>query len=63
MIQLLEDENIVPQYDKESQNYLEESIKCHHNEIASYVNVNFTHDDNDFYQNILAYSFHNYNYM
>ncbi|KAK8883918.1 hypothetical protein M9Y10_043020 [Tritrichomonas musculus] len=63
IIHLLEENLIVPE-DKSYHKCLEESIKCHHNEIANYIINNFIdlNDDENYDNNALSYSFHYYNY-
>ena len=44
--------------------YLEESIKCHHNEIANYFLFNFINEDSmSFDKNRISYGFHYCNYI
>ena len=45
------------------ENVLIESIKCHHNEIADYINNNYVHNEVDFSKNIFEAAFHYYNYL
>ena len=64
LIHLLEENKVEP----ENQSYetcLFESIKCHHNEIARYIQNNFITEKNqinDFAKNVVAFGFHFYNY-
>ena len=63
IIQLLEEQqNIIPNNEKKSQGYLEESIKCHHNNIATYIQNNYIQSDKKFHKNALLYSFRFFNY-
>ena len=64
MIHLLEENHVYPS-DNTYQECLEESIKCHHNELAFYFINNFI-DENDFHSNYkkneIYYGFHYYNF-
>ena len=68
LIHLFEEKSIQPPGNK-YEKCLEESVKCHHNEIAQYIYDNLIDDETkinnletNFDENILAYSFHYYNY-
>ena len=62
MIHLLEESQIQPD-DKTYEKCLEESIKCHHNDIANYIQNNSLNESkNSFEQNDAAYGFHYHNY-
>ena len=63
MIHILEENDIKP-----DTNCLFESIKCHHNDIAKYIEDNVLNDTkieinkNNFHSNVASYIFNNYNY-
>ena len=64
LIHLLEENRIFPEY-KSYYKCLQESIKCHHNDIVTYINdkyINQTGKITNFEDNIFAYSFHYHNY-
>lgn len=64
LIHLLEESQVKPK-DKSYQECLEEAIKCHHNEIAQYIQDNFLNDQkikNDFNKSVLGMSFNYLNY-
>ncbi|KAK8876044.1 hypothetical protein M9Y10_006228 [Tritrichomonas musculus] len=61
VIRLLEDDRI-QLTEKEYQRCLEESVKCHHNEIASYISEYYIKDDKRIRRNPLIYSFKFFNY-
>ena len=65
MINLLENYQIKP----DTQKVLEESIKCHHNEISSYIIDNLIKEEgirnnieNKYYDNLYRYAVESYNY-
>lgn len=67
MIHVLED-NHVELDDKTYKVYIEEAIKCHHNDIATYFLDNFANQEKEieniednFDNTVLSYSFHYYN--
>ena len=64
LISFLEDNHIEPD-DKSFHKCLEESIKCHHNEMANYIlNTHINNEDkNEFDKNVYAYAFHYHNYI
>lgn len=69
LIKYLEDNN-VPQPGNNYESILEESIKCHHNEISNYIIDNkikeeeLQHNiDNNVYKNLYRYSFLYYNFF
>lgn len=63
LINLLEENHLIPQNNKLALKYLEEAIMCHHNNIASYIQDNYVRNDiNVFYKNIQIYSFRYVNY-
>ena len=68
LIHLLEEYQIEPE-DKTYEKCLKEAIKCHHNDIANYIQNNLLNEkaeskniEENFSKNILSYSFHYYNY-
>ncbi|KAK8871573.1 hypothetical protein M9Y10_007306 [Tritrichomonas musculus] len=61
MIHLLEESGIKPN-DKTYEKCLEESIKCHHNDISNYFENNLIENEFKFNENIVSYSFHYNNY-
>ena len=68
LIQLLKENKIEPE-DKTYKRCLEESIKCHHNDITNSILDNFLNkdeelkfNDNNFDDNVVAYCFHYYNF-
>ena len=68
MIHSLE-ENEIKLEDTSYKKYLEEAIKCHHNDVANYFFDNFTDQDRErkevednFGNNMLSYSYHYYNF-
>ena len=68
LIHLLEEYQIEPE-DKTYEKCLKEAIKCHHNDIANYIQNNLLNEkaeskniEENFTKNILSYSFHYYNY-
>ena len=54
----------------ESKTYLEEAIKCHHNNIANYIINNYINDqksendeiESNFFDNFITFAFHYKNY-
>ena len=63
IIQLLEEQqNFASCNESKPEKYLEESIKCHHNDIAAYIQDNYIQNNNNFYNNDLSYSFQFINY-
>lgn len=66
MIHILEDCDIEPE-DKTYMECLKESIKCHHNKLARYIENNHFEEsmekkEHDFKNNSISYGFHYYNY-
>ena len=67
MIHILEENRIKPFHDSYEE-CLEESIKCHHNDIATYIYDNLISNTdqyistNNFFSNIIFYSYHYHNY-
>lgn len=64
MVHLLEVSEILPEYNS-YQKVIEESIKCHHNEITYYFLDNYIIEQEkirNFQNNIYAYCFHYHNY-
>ena len=68
LIHLLEECHIKPE-NNSYERCLEESIKCHHNDITNYIHDNFSSPEElskniqfNFCKNFNAYSFHYYNY-
>ena len=67
MIHFLEENRIKPFHDSYEE-CLEESIKCHHNDIATYIYDNLISNTdqyistNNFFSNIIFYSYHYHNY-
>ena len=68
LIHLLEENNVEPP-NKNFEKCLEESIKCHHNDIANYIIDNLIKEvdknynmEKKYNQNIVSYSFHYYNF-
>ena len=68
LIHLLEENKILPE-DKTYEKCLKKAIKFHHNDIANYIQNNLIDEEilnfnlqKRFNENILAYSFHYYNY-
>lgn len=64
LIHLLEENRIFPEYGSYFK-CLQESIKCHHNDIVNYINDNYINQSDkitNFDDNIIAYSFHYRNY-
>ena len=61
LIHLLEDNDDTKLSEKEYQKCLEESVKCHHNDIANYINDNYINDIR-IRRNQLLYSFKFFNY-
>ena len=62
IIHLLVENHIEP-VDKTYNECLKESIKCHHNEIASFIQTNFLKEtQNSYDNNIYSYAFHYHNY-
>ena len=62
IIQIFEDEKLVPKDYQIIQKCIKESIICHHNEIATYIHDNFLQKENNFFNNIHTYSFNFYDY-
>ena len=63
IICLIEELNIKPDRN-DYESYLEESIKCHHNEIASYIYDDFIDKTKEiFLENIVRYGFNYNNYF
>ena len=62
IIHLLEESHVVPER-KSYEKCLEESIKCHHNDIANYIQNNYINSNEEkFNENVLSYSLHYHNY-
>ena len=68
MIHLLEENHVIPE-DESYEEVLKEAIKCHHNEIAEYIQDNLLDQDVEqdnieinFDENVLSYSFHYCNF-
>ena len=66
LINLLEQNNIKPE-DESFEECFKESIKCHHNEVANYINDNFLNQQNEneninFDKNAVCYAFHYHNF-
>ena len=66
MIHFLEENKVIPK-DKSYEECLKESIKCHHNEIAIYIQDNLIINYKEipkrcFTQSFISYSFEYYNY-
>lgn len=64
IIHLLEENHVEP-YDKTYTEYFKESIKCHHNEIAKYIEINLLKEkiemnESNFKNNSICYGFHYY---
>ena len=65
LIHLLESIGIKPK-DETYEECLQESIKCHHNDLCEYIKINLINHENDdliFNKNIHSYSFHYHNYL
>ena len=63
IIQLLEEQQkFTPNSASEYQQYLEESIKCHHNDIAAYIQENYIKNNDNNSYNDLIYCFRFINY-
>ena len=64
IIHFLEEQEIKPE-DETYEKCLEESIKCHHNEIADYFLYNFINEEDkcNFNNNVYSYGFHYRNFL
>ena len=63
MINFLKENSIDP-YKNDYVTCFEESIKCHHNDIAKYIINNFVHEDNEKLNIIsLSLKYHNYSFI
>ena len=63
IIHILEERKILPR-DKTYEECIKEAIKCHHNDIANYIERDLLkkRNEDNFDKNILAYAFHFYNF-
>lgn len=68
IIHLIEEKGIQPE-DKSFEKCMEEAIKCHHNELAFYIESKYLNETdkenniaNNFDNNVYSYSFHYYNF-
>ena len=68
LIRYLEDNHVSPPYN-DYERILEESIKCHHNDISNYLIDNIMNEEylqnnieNEFYHNLYRYATESYNY-
>lgn len=60
LIHLIEGEKVRKMVDLR---YLKEAIKCHHNDIANYIQTNCLEDEKiNFYDNPISYGFHFHNF-